>query len=159
MPVGSVRMLSPYTEFLLFSSKNSKLRRISQSWHYWHFGLHHSLFAATGYSVYIASLDPVAASGSLPLKTHHPPAWQANMSPDIAKCLPLIKKHCYRAPVENRKTLILCNSMDYSFQAPLSRSFSRQEYWSGLLFPSAGDRLKPGIEPMSIKSPAVEGVL
>ena len=108
MPVGSVRMLSPYTEFLLFSSKNSKLRRISQSWHYWHFGLHHSLFAATGYSVYIASLDPVAASGSLPLKTHHPPAWQANMSPDIAKCLPLIKKHCYRAPVENRKTLILC---------------------------------------------------
>ena len=105
----------------------------------------------------IASLDPVAASGSLPLKTHHPPAWQANMSPHIAKCLPLIKNHCYRAPVENSKTLILCNSMDCSFQAPLSRSFSRQEYWSGLLFPSPGDRLKPGIEPMSLKSPAVEG--
>ena len=36
-------------------------------------------------------------------------------------------------------------------------SFSRHEYWSGLPFPSPGDLLKPGIEPMSLKSPAVEG--
>ena len=27
--------------------------------------------------------------------------------------------------------------------------FSRQEYWSGLLFPSPGDRPDPGIEPRS----------
>ena len=27
--------------------------------------------------------------------------------------------------------------------------FSRQEYWSGLPFPSAGDLLDPGIEPRS----------
>ena len=27
--------------------------------------------------------------------------------------------------------------------------FSRQEYWSGLLFPSPGDRPDPGIEPES----------
>ena len=27
--------------------------------------------------------------------------------------------------------------------------FSRQEYWSGLLFPSPGDRPNPGIEPGS----------
>ena len=31
-------------------------------------------------------------------------------------------------------------------QAPLSMSFSRQEYWSGLLFPSPGDLPNPGIE-------------
>ena len=31
-------------------------------------------------------------------------------------------------------------------QAPLSMGFSRQEYWSGFPFPSAGDLPEPGIE-------------
>ena len=31
-------------------------------------------------------------------------------------------------------------------QAPLSMGFSRQEYWSGLLFPSPRDLPNPGIE-------------
>ena len=34
-------------------------------------------------------------------------------------------------------------------QAPLTMGFPRQEYWSGLPFPSSGDLLDPGIEPMS----------
>ena len=34
-------------------------------------------------------------------------------------------------------------------QAPLSMEFSRQEYWSGLPFPSPGCLLDPGIEPTS----------
>ena len=34
-------------------------------------------------------------------------------------------------------------------QAPLSIGFSRQEYWSGLPFPSPGDLPNPGIEPGS----------
>ena len=34
-------------------------------------------------------------------------------------------------------------------QAPLSMGFSRQEYWSGLPFPSTGDLLDPEIEPGS----------
>ena len=34
-------------------------------------------------------------------------------------------------------------------QAPLSMGFSRQEYWSGLPFPSPGDLPNPGIEPRS----------
>ena len=34
-------------------------------------------------------------------------------------------------------------------QAPLSMRFSRQEYWSGLPFPSPGDLPDPVIEPMS----------
>ena len=34
-------------------------------------------------------------------------------------------------------------------QAPLSMGFSRQEYWSGLPFPSPGDLPNPGIEPGS----------
>ena len=34
-------------------------------------------------------------------------------------------------------------------QAPLSMGFSRQEYWSGLLFPFPGDLPDPGTEPGS----------
>ena len=34
-------------------------------------------------------------------------------------------------------------------QAPLSMGFSRQEYWSGLPFPSPGDLPNPGIKPKS----------
>ena len=34
-----------------------------------------------------------------------------------------------------------------AYQAPPSTEFSRQEYWSGLPFPSPGDLLDPGIEP------------
>ena len=34
-------------------------------------------------------------------------------------------------------------------QAPLSMGFSRQEYWTGLPFPSPGDLPNQGIEPGS----------
>ena len=43
----------------------------------------------------------------------------------------------------------LCDAMDCSYQAPPSMGFSRQEYWSGLPFPSPGDLPYPGIEPGS----------
>ena len=50
--------------------------------------------------------------------------------------------------------LTLCNPMDWvAYQAPLSTGFSRQEYWSGLPFPSPGDLPKPGMEP---RSPALQ---
>ena len=39
--------------------------------------------------------------------------------------------------------------MDYSYQAPLSMGFPRQEYWSGLPFPLPGDLSDPGTEPRS----------
>ena len=40
-----------------------------------------------------------------------------------------------------------------AYQAPPSMGFSRQEYWSGVPFPSPGDLPNPGIEP---GSPALE---
>ena len=40
-------------------------------------------------------------------------------------------------------------------QAPLSMGFPRQEYRSGLPFPAPGDLPDPGIEPTSLKSPAL----
>ena len=42
-------------------------------------------------------------------------------------------------------------------QASLSIGFSRQEYWSGLLFPSPGNLPDPEMEPMSLVSPALAG--
>ena len=42
-------------------------------------------------------------------------------------------------------------------QAPLSMGFSRQEYWSGLPFPSPGDLPDPRIEPESLVSPVLAG--
>ena len=44
----------------------------------------------------------------------------------------------------------LCDPKDRkAHQAPLSMGFSKQEYWSGLPFPSPGDLPDPGIEPTS----------
>ena len=40
-----------------------------------------------------------------------------------------------------------------AYQAPPSMGFFRQEYWSGLPFPSPGDLPNPGIEP---RSPALQ---
>ena len=45
----------------------------------------------------------------------------------------------------------LCDPGAVAQQAPLSMEFSRQEYWSGLPFPSPGHLPNPGIDP---KSPA-----
>ena len=42
-------------------------------------------------------------------------------------------------------------------QASLSMEFSRQECWSGLLFPSPGHLPDPGIELISFVSPAFIG--
>ena len=50
----------------------------------------------------------------------------------------------------------LGNPMDpTTHQAPLSMGFPRQEYRSGLLFPSPGDLPNPGIEPVSLVYPAL----
>ena len=42
-------------------------------------------------------------------------------------------------------------------QVPLSMDFPRQEYWSRLPFPTAGELSDLGIEPASLASPALIG--
>ena len=49
--------------------------------------------------------------------------------------------------------LTLRDPMDCTHQAPLSMGFSRQEYCSGLPFPSPGHLPDPGIKP---RSPALQ---
>ena len=43
-----------------------------------------------------------------------------------------------------------------AWQAPLSMGFSRQEFWSGLVWPSPEDLPDPGIEPTSLTSPVLQ---
>ena len=45
--------------------------------------------------------------------------------------------------------LTLCDPMNCSPSGYSVQGFSRQEYWSGLPFPSPGDLPDPGIEPGS----------
>ena len=49
--------------------------------------------------------------------------------------------------------LTLTTPWTVAHQAPLSIGFSRQEYWSGLPFPSPWDLPDPGIKP---RSPALQ---
>ena len=42
-------------------------------------------------------------------------------------------------------------------QAPLSMGFSRQEYWSGVPFPTQRDFPNPAMEPAPLMSPALAG--
>ena len=44
-----------------------------------------------------------------------------------------------------------------TYQALLSMGLSRQEYWHGLPFPPPEDLPDPGLEPMSLMSPALAG--
>ena len=41
---------------------------------------------------------------------------------------------------------LLATPWTVAHQAPMSMAFSRQEYWSGLPFPSPGDLPDPGIK-------------
>ena len=53
----------------------------------------------------------------------------------------------------SRSVQLFATPWTVALQASLSMEFSRQEYWSGLPFPSAGDLPSPGIEP---KSPTLQ---
>ena len=75
-------------------------------------------------------------------------------------------EHCVPQFIElNGGCLFLSHSVMFDFvtpwavahQAPLSMGFSRQEYWSGLPFPSLGDLPHPGIDLMPLISPGLTG--
>ena len=60
--------------------------------------------------------------------------------------------------------MCVCSVMSHSatpqiiaHQAPLSVEFPRQDFWSGLPFPTPGDLPNPGIEPKSLMSLALAG--
>ena len=78
-----------------------------------------------------------------PLSALHS-AWQTVCSVNV--CLCSVAQSC----------LTLRNHMDVAHQAPLFMELPRQEYWSGLPFPSPCDLPNPRIEPASPMSPELQ---
>ena len=72
------------------------------------------------------------------------------MTVSIALCSPL---HSESESEVAQLCTLFATPWTVAHQAPLSMGFSRQEYWSGLPFPSPGDLPDPGIEP---RSPALQ---
>ena len=64
---------------------------------------------------------------------------------------------CVHTHVCVQSCATLRDPMNYSLLAPLSMELSRQEYQSGLPFPTLRDPPDPGIEPASLGSPALAG--
>ena len=64
----------------------------------------------------------------------------------------VLKKYCSVASAVSDSA----TPWNIAYQAPLSMSFSWQEYWSGLPFPSPGDLPDPEIKPESPASPTLQ---
>ena len=75
-------------------------------------------------------------------------------APSQTACLHLSPAPAW-APVCAHSRPTLCDPRTAARQAPLSMGFSRQEYWSGLPFPSPGDLPNPGMQPTSPMSYAL----
>ena len=80
-------------------------------------------------------------------------------------CFPQ-RPHCWFSSVTRENARMRAKSLQAFWlatlwavvrQAPLSTGFPRQEYWSGLPCPTAGDLPDPGIKPMSVAAPALAG--
>ena len=70
--------------------------------------------------------------------------------PAMVALVGLVQSYGYAAAAAAKSLqscLTLCDPID---RGPLSLGFSRQEYWSGLPFPSPGDLPDPGIKPGSL---------
>ena len=104
-----------------------------------------------------SSNEPARRGGSPPSNSHGPLAFLTSVSPTQ-----------YQASfpqgigwriffVSAQSCLTLCSPVNSIHQAPLSRRFSRQEYWSGLPFPPQRDFTHPRIKPKSLTSPTLAG--
>ena len=75
----------------------------------------------------------------------------------IARCVPQLTSClcvCAKSP---QSCLTFVTPWTIACQAPLSIGFSMREYWSGLPCPPPGDLPHPGMEPASLRSPAMAG--
>ena len=70
------------------------------------------------------------------------------VSPDLTSCVQSLSH-----------VLLIVTPWAVAHQASLSMGFSKQEYWSGLPFPSPGGLPDPGIKPTSHSAPAIESVM
>ena len=89
---------------------------------------------------------------------------------NICVCTYKTESLCYKTGVNNIVNQLLGHACEVTSvvsdsvilwtvtcKAPLSKGFSRQEYWSGLPCPSPGNFPGPGIEPVSPMFPELAG--
>ena len=91
----------------------------------------------------------IATEISLTLSSYFNVLNYINKSKIQTQKFPLLKWHCLVA----KSRLIFATPWIVAWQAPLSVEFSRQEYWSGLLFPPPRDLPNRGIKPATHVSP------
>ena len=63
----------------------------------------------------------------------------------------------YKACAVLRHVLLFVTPWIVAYRIPLSMEFSRQEYWSGLPFPTSGGLPDPRLKPKSPGSPILAG--
>ena len=69
--------------------------------------------------------------------------------------IPKVVLLCCAKSLQSRRVWLFATPRTIARQAPPFTGLSRQEYWSGLLCPPPEDLPNPGIEPTSLKSPAL----
>ena len=98
--------------------------------------------------------DSVASTNKMEVKGSQWSGWGGNLSVSIPCNLKVpvccVLNHFTHIQLFVTLWTIACQTL-------LSMGFSRQEYWSGLSFLSPGDLPDPGIEPLSLMSPALAG--
>ena len=97
---------------------------------------------------------PFPSPGDLPhpgMKPTSPAPQEDSLPLSQGKAHKLIESESESESEVTQSCPTLCDPMNNSLhQAPPSIGFSRQEYWSGLPFPSPGNLPNPGIEPRSL---------
>ena len=73
-----------------------------------------------------------------------------------ATCRQQLGTHCLHAK-SLQSCLTLCNPLDCSLPGFSVQGIHQREYWDGLPCPPLGNRLNPGIEPVSFMSSALPG--
>ena len=117
--------------------------------------------------LYDNCLCPIQAGQIQKKDFHYPKYWAVEVSDLRVKTSPYFKScrlnlrcsfECVCARTRELSRSVMSDSLwPHGLQAPLSIEFSRQEYWSGLPFPTPGDLPNPGIEPVSPAFPALAG--
>ena len=85
------------------------------------------------------------------MEWYFPQSWRRR------KCKSISKRAC--ACSVSQPWSLFATPQTIAHQSPLPMEFSRQEYWSGLSFPSPGDLPHPGIKPTSLHLLHWQGVL
>ena len=125
--------------------------------------IHFELIFACGVLVaqsHLTLCSPIDLAGSSVCGILQAPIWRivhgfplsVEFSTQSFKWCGRVSIHCFVCKSELLVVQLcpaLCDPMDCSPQAPLSMDFSRQEYWSGLPFPSSGHLPHIGMDPGS----------